>query len=293
MRQFRAELAALLRPRLKPPGFNDAAFLQQFDGILDAAGVAQDAEVPSPVPPPPPAPVGPSTAVPEALDPDIAAIDVPLLLIAFPENTPQELAQWVAPIKTACQRWGIDTMREIASFLANIGVESRGLTRLEENLNYSAKRMAEVWPGRFAVNPRAALKDRQPNVLAQGLAGNPQALANHVYANRMGNGPPESGDGWRHRGFGPKMITGAENQRRLGEAVGLPLADVPAYLRTRDGGMMGAGWFWFDNGLDRLAATPGIEDDRQAINGGQIGIEDVRNRFDRLIREMLRREAAA
>jgi putative chitinase len=47
-------------------------------------------------------------------------------------------------------------MREVASFLANIGVESCGLTRVEESLNYSAKRMAEVWPRRFAINPNAS-----------------------------------------------------------------------------------------------------------------------------------------
>jgi predicted chitinase len=53
--------------------------------------------------------------------------------------------------------------------------------------------------------------------------------------------------------------------------------------------MQSAGWYWFDRGMDRLAATPGIEDDRQAINGGQIGVDAVRERFDALIAELLRR----
>jgi putative chitinase len=176
-------------------------------------------------------------------------IDAALLKIACPENTLAELAIWAPALQRACVRWGIDTMREVASFLANIGVESCGLTRLEESLNYSAKRMAEVWPRRFAINPNAPLKDRQPNGLAKSLAHNPQKLANHVYANRMGNGPPDSGDGWRHRGFGPKQLTGANNHRRFAAAFGIRVEDVPALIRTREGGAQSAGWFWFDNDL--------------------------------------------
>ena len=220
----------------------------------------------------------------------VSLIDATLLKIACPENSLAELELWVEPTRAACKRWGIDTLREIASFLANIGVESRGLTRLEESLDYSAKRMAEVWPGRFAVNPKAAMKARQPNALAKTLANNPEKLANHVYANRMGNGPPESGDGWRHRGYGPKQLTGKTNHRLFAEAAGISLSAVPDYLQTRDGGMMSAGWFWFDNGMDALAATAGVEDDRQRINGGQTGVDEVRKRFNALIDELLRRE---
>lgn len=220
----------------------------------------------------------------------ISLIDASLMKIACPENNLTELALWVEPTKAACKRWGIDTLREIASFLANIGVESAGLTRLSENMNYSAKRMAEVWPGRFAVNPSAAIKARQPNALAKSLEHNPEKLANHVYANRLGNGPPESGDGWRYRGYGPKQLTGAYNQAQFAKAAGISLKDVPAYLQTKDGGMMSAGWFWFDNGLDAMAATAGIEDDRKAINGGLIGVDEVRARFNALISELLKRE---
>jgi predicted chitinase len=53
------------------------------------------------------------------------------------------------------------------------------------------------------------------------------------------------------------------------------------------------GWSWYDNDLDAKAATTGIEDDREAINGGQTGVNEVRRRFDNRIAEMLRRERAA
>lgn len=284
----RLEVFDTFRPWLDRQGYTSAR-IRTVDALCDRLGLASNDNAAAPVappslPPPAPVPLGPLT-------PPIAMIGTELLAIACPENTAAELALWVDPLRTACRRWGIDTMREVASFLANIGVESAGLTRLEENLNYSAKRMAEVWPKRFAVNPAA--RPLVPNALAHRLAHDPQALANHVYANRMGNGPPESGDGWRHRGFGPKQLTGRDNQAAFAAAMGIPLEDVPAFVRTREGGSMSAGWFWFENDLDRYAATPGVEDDRQRINGGLTGVEDVRRRFDALIARMLLLEKEA
>ncbi|MEG7018924.1 glycoside hydrolase family 19 protein, partial [Pseudomonas aeruginosa] len=82
----------------------------------------------------------------------------------------------------------------VAAFLAQIGHESGQLTRLVENLNYSARGLAATWPSRY----RGA--DGQPNALAQRLARNPRAIANNAYASRNGNGDEASGDGWRYRG---------------------------------------------------------------------------------------------
>ncbi|AJA07478.1 hypothetical protein SKP52_02735 [Sphingopyxis fribergensis] len=249
---------------------------------LFAAKAIAPAPVAPVVPPPRPAP---------HIDRDLSfaqrQIDIDFLCLAFPQNKRANLIQWVKPAQDACYRWGIDTFREVASFFANISVESAGLTRLEENMNYSARRMAEVWPGRYAIGGKAS---NGPNALAKSLAHNPEKLANNVYANRMGNGPPSSGDGWRHRGFGPKQTTGKKNQQDFADAVGIPLADVPAYIRTPEGGMMSAGYYWKANNLDAKAATPGWKDDRIAINGGTIGLAPVEAMADDLIEELLRRE---
>ena len=166
---------------------------------------------------------------------------------------------------------------------------SAGLTRLTENLNYSTSALIELF-GRH----RISIADAQRYGRGPGRPANQEALANILYGGAFGRknlGNTQPGDGWRHRGYGPKQITGRANQEDFGEAMGIPLEEVPAYLRTRLGGMMGAGWFWKSHGLDAKAATPGVRDDRIAINGGVFGLAQVEATFEDLIEEMLRREA--
>ena len=117
-----------------------------------------------------------------------------------------------------------------------------------------------------------------------------QAIANDVYANRMGNGPPSSGDGWKYRGNGPPQLTGANNHKAFAEAVGMTVDEAIAWIGTVEGGIAAAAWFWDENDLNRLADTPGVEDETKAINGGTIGIGDRREKFNALVAELLRRE---
>ena len=210
----------------------------------------------------------------------IDLIDAGLLLEAAPETSPAELSVWVEPIRAACRRWNIETVREVAAFIAQAAHESAGFTRLEENLNYRAKRLMEVWPKRF---PTLAVANR--------YAGKPEALANYVYANRLGNGPESSGDGWRFRGAGLFQLTGRANHARCAAALGVPLNQFPAYLRTPMGAAMSAGWFFYDNDLHRLANTPDVEDETRRINGGVHGLADRRTRFNKVVNYLLKRGA--
>ncbi|HEV2865741.1 MAG TPA: hypothetical protein VGX37_04445 [Allosphingosinicella sp.] len=217
------------------------------------------------------------------------AIDLPLLKLAFPANNEVELAKWVEPTRKACIRWGIDTVREVASFLANINVESAGLTRLTENLNYSVQGLLKTF-GRHRISEADARRfGRSPQHPAD-----QEALANILYGGDFGRrnlGNTEPGDGWKFRGYGPKQLTGRANHTMFGQAMGLTVDQVPDYVRTPEGGMMSAGWFWKSHNLDVPAATPGVEDDRRAINGGLLGVREVQARFDILVRELLRRGA--
>lgn len=211
----------------------------------------------------------------------IDLIDVALLRIAAPATPTNELAEWVAPIKAACKKFSIDTVREVACFLAQSSHESGGFRVLSENLRYTkASRLKQIWPKRFPTEAAAA-----PYV------NNPQKLANKVYANRMGNGDEASGDGYKFRGGGLFQLTGRENYTRFAKSVGKTVDEAGEYVRTKEGAAMSAGWYFDDRNLDALAATPGVEDETKAINGGYIGIEERRAHFNAIVGELIRRGA--
>lgn len=217
----------------------------------------------------------------------IDLIDAQLLKLAAPENSIQALAGWADPIKAGCRRFTIDTVREIAALLAQGGHESSGFTRLSEGLHYkSAERIKQIFGQGKAGRARfPTLASCQPYV------ANPSRLANYVYANRMGNGPPESGDGFRFRGFGPFQLTGRNNHQAFADAMGMAVDEVPDFIRTTEGGALSMCWFFKVNGLEDLAETPGVTDETRAINGGTHGLADRKRRFDALVAEMLRRGA--
>lgn len=246
---------------------------------------------PGPVPPPVRPELRPAPLAPDRLSFAQEQIDIDFLCLAFPGNRPAGLEAWVEPTRQACFRWGIDTYREVASFLANINVESAGLTQLSENLNYSSDALIRMF-GRH----RISLEDANRYGRNSGHPANQVMLANLLYGGAWGKknlGNTEFGDGWKHRGQGPKQLTGKTNQSRFAAAVGMSIDEVPDYIATPDGGMMSAGWFWKSHNLDAKAATPGLTDDRIAINGGTFGLPEVERGFRRLIDDLLRREKLA
>lgn len=275
----RTPVFELLRPHLRAGWHTD--LIDQFNRALDQLGAAR---APLDVKPRAPA------ELVEALTFAQRQVDVDLLAMAFPANNKAALTVWVEPIRRAIQRWGIDTFREVASFLANINVESAGLTRLVENLNYRADALVSIF-GRH----RISIADAQRYGRTADHRADQVALANILYGGEWGRknlGNTEPGDGWKFRGQGPKQITGRANFTRFAEAIGMTLEDAVAYIATPEGGMMAAGWFWKSHGLDERAATPGLEDDRRAINGGVLGLAEVERIFAVLIDELLRREKA-
>lgn len=110
------------------------------------------------------------------------------------------------------------TNEQVANFFGQMHVESNGFRETEENLNYSSQGLANTWPTRYAIDPKAIKK--VPNGLAEHLERKPQAIANNVYADRMGNGSEESGDGWKHRGMGYIQLTGRETQDAFADYIG-------------------------------------------------------------------------
>jgi putative chitinase len=176
---------------------------------------------------------------------------------------------WHPAITRAMLKWGITTDVRAAGFIAQMSYESGGFSRFEENLNYSAQGLANTWPSRYAVVPSA--NPKVPNQLAWSLNRNPVKIANYTYANRMGNGSVDSGDGWLYRGRGPKQITGHDNYAACGGALGLDLLMHPELLLDVETGAQSAGWYWATHHCNELIDSGDFKGTTIAINGGLLG----------------------
>lgn len=187
----------------------------------------------------------------------------PAQLMAGTNCNGDRAARWAGPLTEAARFFGIDSAEQRAMFLAQCAHESMRFRRVIEDLDYSAARIVEVWPKRF--NAATAHK----------YAGRPEMLANFVYASRMGNGKAETGDGWRFRGRGLIQITGRDNYRAAGTALGLPLEAEPALASMTDNAARIAAWFFAQRArcLDDAAAG-NVREVTKRINGGVVGLDD-------------------
>jgi putative chitinase len=169
---------------------------------------------------------------------------------------------------------GINSDKEMAEFCAQCAHESAGFRRLIENLNYSAEGLARTWPSRYAN------ADKSPNELAHRIARNPEQIANHTYSNRLGNGSPESGDGWKYRGRGIIQLTGKSNYQAAQDALGINCVDNPDTVGGIQCAARVAVWFWIKN---KCGKAKSFEDQTKIINGGTHGIDDRRARLSRAL----------
>jgi putative chitinase len=93
----------------------------------------------------------------------------------------------------------------------------------------------------------------------------------------MGNKNP--GDGWRFIGRGLMQTTGRYNYERLAEIVNMPVDEMPEWLETREGAADSAAIFWHSKNCNDVADAGAVDRCRHRINGGLIGIDDVRSRY--------------
>lgn len=183
----------------------------------------------------------------------------------FPRAQDPDL--WVDSMNNVFPNYEINTPKRIAAFLAQCGHESGGWTVFEENLNYSAKGLMTTFKKYFPTEQ-----------IANAYARQPEKIANRVYANRMGNGPEQSGDGWMYRGRGPIQLTGRNNYLVFAQDMFEDwenLYNNPDWVTSdRDFALMSAVWFWNKNNLNREADAGDIKTMTRKINGGYIGLED-------------------
>lgn len=179
---------------------------------------------------------------------------------------------WYQSLNKILPDYGIDTPQRIAAFIAQCGHESASFTVLKENLNYRLETLRKVFPKYFPTDEIAKRYVSLPN--------KQEAIANRVYANRMGNGPEESGDGWRYCGRGLIQLTGKNNYSLFADSIGIAVEEASEYLQTFEGAVQSACWFWETNNLNRLADEGDMRQLTRRINGGFHGLEDRINRYE-------------
>jgi putative chitinase len=189
--------------------------------------------------------------------------------LAAAVSIPIDRAQdWSVFIEHAMAQFDVVSPRRKAAFIAQTALESLFFTRTVENLNYSrAERIVAVFGSRFKV-PEHVDRTAYRVQLAQAYVRNPVGLGNFVYANLNGNGPVESGDGYRFRGRGLIMCTGRSMYQHVGDGLGLDLINKPELLEERGMAAMSAGFYWAGESLNEWADRGDIDAISGIINRG-------------------------
>jgi len=175
-------------------------------------------------------------------------------------NRNPDYEEWARLLTESLSANDITDHDEVLAFIAQCAHESNQFRALEENLNYSKTALKRVFKKYFSADEY------------EEFARNPERIANRVYANRLGNGPESSGDGWKFRGHGVIQLTGRSNITKFGKSVGKSPDETLAFLETKEGALAGAVWFWKENKLSRYVDN--FESLTRKINGGLNGYDD-------------------
>jgi len=205
----------------------------------------------------PPAPILKKAPTANILTPEILAEIMPLAKTA-------NIQKYTAPLNIETSKFSINTPLRIANFIAQLAHESGSFNFTVENLNYSSKALRLVFGKYFSTTE-----------LADSYARQPEKIANRVYANRMGNGDENSGDGWRFRGRGLIQLTGKDNYTQCGTGLQLDLIANPEQLANNPTTAVAAAcWFWDSRNLNTYADQDNIKAITKRINGGYNGLAD-------------------
>lgn len=193
----------------------------------------------------------------------------------LPKN--KYVEHWHHALNQLLPDYDINTAARIAAFIAQCSHESGGFTTLKENLNYKPQSLRRLFSKYFPDDAIANQYCARPN--------KQEAIANRIYANRMGNSDESSGDGYRFCGRGLIQLTGRSNYQSFADSIevdGRPLKidEVPEYLATFEGAAQSACWFWETNNLNQWADKGDILTLTKRINGGTIGLEDRKKHYE-------------
>ncbi|MBA2933957.1 glycoside hydrolase family 19 protein [Sphingomonas sp. CGMCC 1.13654] len=163
----------------------------------------------------------------------------------------------------------------MAAFLAVTAQNTADFTTLTENLNYRSDQLLALFP--FSFNAEQAAS----------YAGNPEGIANHLYANKFGNGDEASGDGWRYRGRGLVQIAGRDLYRRAGQPLGIDLVNDPDLLADPTVAARQALNDWQSCKCSAISDSGGITAIWRYVNGSsQVGLSTVKRRYDTYLQQL-------
>ena len=182
------------------------------------------------------------------------------------------LDQWCNALNEILPDYGIDTPQRVAAFVAQCAHESGNFRALKENLNYRWETLRKLFSKYFPTDDLAKAYASMPN--------KQEAIANRIYASRMGNGDEQSGDGFRFCGRGLIQLTGRDNYTFFAGSLDIPVEEAAEYLQTFEGAVQSACWFWETNNLNQWADKDDILTLTKRINGGTIGLEDRKKHYE-------------
>lgn len=180
----------------------------------------------------------------------------------FAPRARADLALAMVRLWTSPEPAELVTRLRVQHFFAQIATETGGFARIDENLNYSAKRLLKIFPRRVTPDQ------------AQRLAGRPERIGNHVYGGRLGNREP--GDGWLYRGSGFMQLTGRANFRDRGKMLDAPLEAEPERVRQPESGFGTAAAYWAARKVNAAADRDDVVAVRKLVNGGTNGLAEAK-----------------
>ena len=195
---------------------------------------------------------------------DPCAITPARLAQLVPGIDPKLAVAYAAALEFARPSGDLTTPGRVRHFMAQCAHETGGFVRLVESFAYrDPDRLDRLFS---AVNGRQDARA----LIAKG----PQAIADRVYANRMGNRGEASGDGWRYRGRGFLQITGHDNYRLVGNTIGMDLVDRPDLLADPAFAAGAAVIYWRQKGLNAAADADDVRAVTAGINPALAGLDD-------------------
>ena len=189
-----------------------------------------------------------------------------------PAGKPEILNAIAELAVTLATQYGINTPLRMAHFLAQTGHESGDFKVVEENLNYKNTALTAMFGSRITADQANKVGRND----ATGQKADQAAIANIIYGGAWGAknlGNTEEGDGSKFKGRGVIQLTGRANYTNFAKAKGISVDEAAEYLKTPQGAVESAAWFWKSRGLNELADSDDIRAVTKKVNGGDLGLD--------------------